>query len=158
MRIDARVWATAALLVVLHFILHVGLGIGAAAPDLLTVALLIVAREVNMGAGAGVGLGFGLLEDAFSALAFGANAMAMTVVGALGTRTRDLFVGDSILFLPTYFFVGKAGKDLVYWLSAGDAVREPFAQAMLIESPIAAVYAALIGTLVAMGTGVGWRT
>lgn len=158
MKIDLRVWGTVALLVVLHFTLHTGLGIGAGAPDLLTVALLVVAREVPMGAGAGIGVAFGLLEDAFSALAFGANAVAMTVVGALGTRTRDLFVGDSVLFLPTYFFVGKAGKDLVYWLSAGDAVREPFAQAMLIESPVAALYAALVGTVVAMVTGVGWRT
>jgi rod shape-determining protein MreD len=157
MRIDGRVWATVALLVILHFTLHTGFGIGAGAPDLLVVALLVVAREVPMGAGAGIGLTFGLLEDAFSALAFGANAVAMTVIGTLATRTRDLFVGDSRFFLPTYFFLGKAGKDLVYWLMAGDAVRDPFAQAMFVESPVAALYATLVGTAVAMLTGVGLR-
>lgn len=154
MRIDVRVTVTAVLLVVAHFTLHTGLGIGPRAPDLLTLALLVVAREVSIGAGAGIGLGLGLLEDAFSALAFGANAVAMTVVGALGTRTRDLFVGDSLLFFPTYFFVGKLTKDLVYWLGAGEAVREPFAQAMLVESPVAALYAAVVGTLLVTLTAV----
>ena len=156
MRVDPKVWATVFFLVVTHFTLHTGFGLGVAAPDLLTVALLMVGREVRMGAGAGVGFGFGLMEDAFSALAFGANAVAMTVVGGLSTRTRDLFVGDSLLFLPTYFFVGKTFKDLVYWLAAGEAVRQPFAQAMLVTSPVAALYAALVGTAVAMITGVGW--
>lgn len=158
MRLDLRVALTVALLVVLHFAVHTGFGVGAAAPDLLTVALLVLAREVSTGTGAGIGLAFGLMEDAFSALAFGANGVAMTVIGALGTRTRDLFVGDSPLFLPTYFFVGKAGKDLVYWLGAGEVVRQPFVQAVLVESPVAAVYAAAVGTLVAVATGVGWRT
>lgn len=158
MKIDLRVWLTVVLLVFTHFTLHTGFGLTAAAPDLLTVALLMTAREVRMAGGAGVGLGFGLMEDAFSALAFGANAVAMTVVGGLATRTRDLFVGDSLLFLPTYFFVGKAFKDLVYWMSAGEAVRQPFAQAILVDSPIAALYAAVVGTAVAMATGVGWKT
>jgi rod shape-determining protein MreD len=157
-RIDWKVWGTVTFLVLLHFGLHTGFGLGAVAPDLLSVALLVVAREVGTGTGAGIGFGFGLLEDAFSALAFGANAVAMTVVGALGTRTRDLFVGDSIYFLPSYFFAGKWLKDLVYWMAAGDAVRGPFVQEILVESPVAAVYAAVVGTVVATVTGAGWRT
>ncbi len=67
-------------------------------------------------------------------------------------------MGDSIYFLPSYFFVGKWLKDLVYWMVAGDAVRGPFLQGILVESPLAAVYAALVGTVVATLTGAGWRT
>ena len=60
------------ILVILHFFLHVGLGIGGAAPDLLTLALLLAARESGLGLGGALGFIFGILEDAFSVLAFGA--------------------------------------------------------------------------------------
>jgi len=158
LRFEWRIWGTVFLLVTLHFILHTGLGMGASAPDLLIVALLILAREVPVGAGAGAGFVLGLLEDAFSALAFGANAIALTVVGALAARTRDLFVGDSKFFLPSYFFGGTLVRELVYWMAAGEAVREPFVQSLLVEAPIAALYAALVGSAVAVLTGAGWRT
>ncbi len=157
MRIEWRIWGTVFLLVTLHFTLHTGLGLGGAAPDLLTVALLVMAREVPVGAGAGAGFAFGLLEDAFSVLAFGANAVAMTVVGALAAWTRDLFVGDSPLFLPSYFFMGTYLKALVYWMAAGDVVREPFVQSMLVEAPVAALYGAVVGAAVAIVAGVGRR-
>jgi rod shape-determining protein MreD len=157
LRIEWRVWGTVLFLVTMHFVLHTGLGMGSAAPDLLIVALLILAREVPLGPGAGAGFALGLLEDAFSALAFGANAMALTVVGALAARTRDLFVGDSRFFLPAYFFGGTLLHELVYWMAAGEAVREPFVQSLLVEAPIAALYAALVGSVVAIITGAGWR-
>ncbi len=73
-----------------------------------------------MGAGAALGFFFGILEDAFSVLAFGASALAMTVVGILGARTRDLFVGDSLLFLFVYLALGKLLRDLIYWVVAGE--------------------------------------
>jgi hypothetical protein len=111
----ARAWGTwilVAALVFVHFLLHVGLGYGRGAPDLLTVALLLAAREVRVGTAAAVGLLFGLLEDALSVLAFGANAVAMTAIGILGALTRDLFVGDSRLFAVSYFFVGEVDARL----------------------------------------------
>ncbi len=140
-------------LVVLHFLLHVGFSIQAAAPDLLTLALLLAAREVGMGAGAGLGFLFGLLEDAFSVLAFGAGTLAMTLVGILGARTRDLFVGDSLLFFFVYLGAGKLLRDLVYWVVAGETIREPFIHSVLLDGGIAAVYVALIGTVLVRAVG-----
>jgi hypothetical protein len=84
-----RTWILVAALVIVHFLLHVGLGYGRGAPDLLTLGLLLAAREVRAGAAAAVGLLFGLLEDALSVLAFGANTVAMTAIGILGAFTRD---------------------------------------------------------------------
>lgn len=141
-------WVAVAALAVLHFLLHLGFGLGGVAPDLLTIALLVAVREAGMGTGAIIGFCFGLLEDAFSVLAFGANAVAMTVVGMVGGRTRDLFVGDSLLFVVSYLALGKLARDLIHWLVAGDAVREPFLHAMVIHSIPAAVYAVIVGTLV----------
>ena len=70
-------WIVVVGLALLHFVLHVGFGLGSIAPDLATVALLLAAREMGMGGAAGVGFGLGLLEDALSVLSFGANGVAM---------------------------------------------------------------------------------
>lgn len=153
-----RIWGAVLLLAVLHFLLHVGLGLGETAPDLLTVAVLMAAREVPMGVAAGVGFIFGLMEDAFSLLAFGANTVALTVVGAAGARTRDLFVGDSVLFLVSYLFVGKWFRDLFHWLSVGESLREPFVEAMLVESTLAALYVVVVGGVVLGVTGAWWES
>lgn len=134
-------------LVVLHLFLHLGLGIGKAAPDLMTVALLLAAREVRMGAGAALGFFFGLLEDSFSTLAFGANTLSLTLLGILGSRTRDLFVGESVVFFLSYFGAGKLLRDLIHWLVAGHGVREPFLNAVVVDGTVGAVYSAVLGIL-----------
>lgn len=134
-------------LVVLHFFLHLGLGIGRGAPDLATVALLVAAREMGMGAGAGLGFVLGLMEDSFSGLAFGANTLAMTLLGALGARTRELFVGDSLVFLFSYLVLGKLLKDLVHWLLTAQEVRDRFLDAVVIDGSVAALYGAAVGLL-----------
>ncbi len=149
-------WVVVAGLVILHFLLHVGFGLDRTAPDLLTVALLLSAREVGMGPAAGIGLFFGLLEDALSVLSFGANAVAMTVLGALGALTRDLFVGDSFFFLFFYFLLGKWARDLMHWLMVGPALRPPFVETFLLDSLLAGLYAAAVGTLIMAFTGY-WR-
>jgi len=110
-------------LVLLHLVLHVGLGLGAAAPDLFVLALLVTGRMVQTGTAAGLGFALGLLEDAFSALSFGANAFAMTVTGIAASRSRDLFVGDSLLFLVVYFTTGKWVRELLSWLVSDGSVR-----------------------------------
>jgi rod shape-determining protein MreD len=150
------VGVVAAALAVLHFLLHVGLGIGGAAPDLLTVALLLVVREVGIGAAAGVGLGFGILEDALSVVAFGVNSVAMTLVGLAGGTTRDLFVGDSLVFLISYFVLGKFVRDLMTWILMGDALREPFVSQVLVQGLLGGVYAAIVGVALMAVTGL-WR-
>jgi rod shape-determining protein MreD len=153
-----RLWGIVAVLVVLHFLIHLGLGVGRSAPDLLTLALLIGARDLRMGTGAGLGFVFGLLEDSFSLLTFGSNTIAMTVVGALGARTRDLFVGDSALFTVLYFFVGKWVHDLALWLLMGAALRESFLFTMLVQATLGAVYVAGVGMIVMWVTGTWWET
>ena len=156
MRTRIVVWIVAIVLAVLHFLLHVGLGIGNAAPDLLTVALLLAVREVGVGTAAGLGLLFGMLEDALSVVAFGANTIAMTLLGVAGAATRDVFVGDSLLFLISYFVLGKFARVFVHWIVVGSALREPFLSQVLVGGLLGGLYAAVVGILLMAITGL-WR-
>ena len=143
-----RTWILVGALVFLHFLLHVGLGYGRGAPDMLAIALLLAAREVGLGGAAALGLVFGLLEDALSVLAFGANAVAMTAIGILGASTRDLFVGDSRLFAVSYFFVGKWVRDFIHWIMVGDELRQPFLDQVVVQGAVGGAYAAVVGLAV----------
>ncbi len=156
MKVRVRVWVVVAILFLLHFFLHVGLGLGPVAPDLLTVALLLAAREVRTGVAAGTGFVFGLLEDSLSVLTFGANTVAMTLVGGLGALTRDFFVGDSLVFFVSYFVAGEWLRDLVHWLVLSEALRHGFVGQVLVQGFVRSVYAAVAGVL-AMALAGLWR-
>ena len=134
-------------LILAHLLLHVALGLGKIAPDLAIVALLLASRALGSAGGAATGFVLGMLEDAFSVITFGANVFAMSVVGALAARTRELFVGDSIPFLAVFFVLGKWGRDLLAWLVSDPGSRAPFNDAMLVEGPLLALYAAAAGLL-----------
>jgi rod shape-determining protein MreD len=140
-------------LAVMHFLLHVGFGVGGAAPDLLTVALLLGAREMRPGWASGLGLVFGVLEDALSVVAFGANAVAMTLVATAGARSRELFVGDSLIFAVSYFFIGKWLRDIVHWFLVGDELRRPFLEQVVLNGMAGAAYAAVVGVAILLITG-----
>lgn len=138
-------WIFMGLLVVLHFILHLSLGLGAVAPDLLTMAVLLGARQFSGGPAAAYGFALGLLEDAVSLGAFGAGAITQTVLGYLSARSRDLFVGDSLLFLVLYLFLGKWLHDVLYYLVAPGVRRGEPVGALLLTAPVASLYVAAAG-------------
>ncbi len=153
--IGLRVWILVGTLFVLHFLLRVGFAFGVGAPDLLTVSLLLAAREIGMGRGALLGFAFGLIEDALSVLAFGANIVTMTLIAIGGAFTRDLFVGDSRFFFVSYLFFGKWVRDLVHWVAVGEGLRQPFLEQVLVQGAINAVYAAVVGVVLTTVTGLG---
>lgn len=157
-RVRLRVWVLVVLLFVLHFMLHIGLAFADGAPDLLTISLLLAAREIGFGRAAGVGLVFGLLEDALTVLAFGANSIAMTLTAIGGAFTRDLFVGDSRTFLVSYLFIGKWARDLIHWVAVGEGLRQPFVDQVVIQGAVGAGYAAVVGMVLAGLTGLGRET
>ena len=135
-----------AILVALHFLLRVGLGYGQLAPDLLVVALLLAARQVSAGSAAGLGLLFGILDGAIVPPAMGASALALTVVGFVGARSRELFAEDNYILLALYLFVGKWVFDTILFLGT----REIFGSGagyLLLVSPLTALYAAAAGML-----------
>jgi rod shape-determining protein MreD len=157
---SAGIWIIVTVLAVLHLLLHVGLSYERGAPDLFTLALLLATREVALSRAAGLGFALGLIEDSLSVLSFGANTVAMTLLGCVGALTRDLFVGDSRLFLASYLFIGKWSRDAAHWVASGwvessAGLRQPFVEQVLIGGGIASAYVALVGMLVAIVTGFG---
>lgn len=131
-------------LIVLHLTLRVGLSLGSFAPDLLTLAVLVTARRVTLPVAASVGLGAGLLVDSLSELSFGAAAFALSMVGAIGSASRDYFVGDSRLFVVLYVTLGVATRDALAWLVTSPELRGPAAQAVLVQGSVDALYVAAV--------------
>jgi len=141
-------WAFIGLLAVAHFTLHLAIGLGPEAPDLLTVAVLLAARSTTGAVAAAIGLVLGLLQDALSLVAFGAEAVTLTVLGYLGARSRELFVGESLVFVGLYLFVGKWLHDVIYYTLAGSEARGDAVVRYLVVAPLSALYAAVAGVLV----------
>ena len=136
-------WIFILLLVVLHLGVHVAVGVRGFAPDLLTVALLLGARRLSGSGAAALGLALGVLNDALSLTAFGALAVTYAIVGFIGARSRDMFEGDSLLFVAAYVFLGKWLRDLIYMILTRSA---PWSD-LWSNAPIAALYAAVAGVV-----------
>ena len=142
-------WVLIVLLVIAHLILRLAFGLGVNAPDLLTVAVLLAARRARGSVAAAIGLGLGVLNDALSLIAFGAEAVTFTLIGYIGARSRDLFEGDSHLFVWVYVFLGKWIHDVLYTFIAG-AERGDMVGMFLIQAPIHAAYAAFSAVVALM--------
>lgn len=149
--------ASAVLLVLvpLHLLLKVGLGLGASAPDLLTVSLLLVAREASPPAAGAVGLLMGIVEDAVALAAFGANALARTLVGVAGSFSREIVFSDSAIVLAAYLFVGKISTDVLAWIFGAGGERLAFVEAILMHGFVASAYVVAVGLVVARLSGLG---
>lgn len=145
----APFWVFIAILVVLHLVVHVAIGLGTAAPDLLAIAVLLAARRMKGSGAAAVGLLLGLLNDALALTTFGATALVFAVIGFLGARSRDLFEGDSLLFVAVYIFLGKWLRDALFLVMTRSASGDPWG-ILVTSTPIAAIYAAITAMIAIM--------
>lgn len=136
-----------AALFAVHLLLHAGLGLGREAPDLAVVAVLAGSRLVDVRWGAALGFLAGLAEDSLAVTSFGSHTFALTLTGAGGSWSRDVFLGDSVLFTAGFLFLGKWLRDVLGWLVA-DAVRQPFTEQLMIGWSLDALYVAAVGVVV----------
>ena len=138
-------WVFFIFVLIAHFVIHLALGFGTRAPDLLTVALLLAVRRTRGSAAAALGLTLGLLHDALASVSFGADAIVLTLLGYLGARSRDLFEGDSLLFIFAYLFIGKWLHDLLYGFLVQGLARGDVVSRVFMQAPLVALWAALAG-------------
>jgi rod shape-determining protein MreD len=143
-----------AALVVLHFVLRVGVGLGFLAPDLLVIALLLASRRLRPGTAAALGFFLGLLEGAANDYILGAASLALAVLGYLGSRSREWLAGDDPLTLVAFFFVGTLLYNLLLYVLLAVSGAGGSLMALLIPSLLASLYAAAVG----LGASTLYRT
>ncbi|HEU4557010.1 MAG TPA: rod shape-determining protein MreD [Longimicrobium sp.] len=143
-----------AALVVFHFVLRVGLGLGFLAPDLLVVALLLASRRLRPGTAAGLGFVLGLLEGSANDFIFGRASLALAILGYLGSRSREWLAGDDPLTLVAYFFAGTLLYNVLLFVLLAMAGAGGSLMALLIPSLLASLYAAAVG----LGASTLYRT
>jgi rod shape-determining protein MreD len=111
-------WTFIVLLVLLHLVLRLALGL-TIVPDLIVVAALLGARRLGGWQAALLGLMLGILADSLTLSGFGATAVAFVIVCYIGARSRNLFEGESILFVAVYALLGAWLIELIRFLAGG---------------------------------------
>jgi rod shape-determining protein MreD len=136
------------LLVVLHFTLRRWLGDPRSAPDFLALALLVYAIRSRPGGAAVAGFGIGLLSDALTPVAFGAGALAHTVVGYLAAWGKAVFFAENLAVNAGLFFAGTWVRDLLVLVGGGHVGGAEMLWQLLLWSPLKAAATALAGIIV----------
>jgi cell shape-determining protein MreD len=151
MAVDARVrlLGFVAVLVVLHFGLRIGMGLGSLAPDLLVVAFLVFARESRPGTAAGVGVLLGLLEGS-ATYSVGAASLVLAVLGYFASRSREVIASEGLVLMAFYLFAGKWVYDVALWGVTMASAHAGPASSLIVFSLPAALYAAAAGVAALM--------
>jgi rod shape-determining protein MreD len=136
-----------ALLVLLHFYLRPRLWSARVSPDFLLIALVFFAMRAGPGAGALAGFTVGIVSDSLTPAAFGAGALAHTVVGYLAAWGRAVFFADNLLVNAGFVAVALWVRDLLLLVASGTPQGQLLVE-LTINSPLQALSTALFALLV----------
>jgi len=136
-----------ALLVVLHYTVRPLIGTRISV-DFMVIAVLLTAVHVRPGVAALMGFVTGVITDSLTPQAFGAGALAMSVVASVASWLKSTVFGDNLFLQAIFLAAGKWAFDIVYIvaehrLSFGDLLIQ-----LLWWSPLSAVATGLVGVLV----------
>ena len=135
------------ILIVLHYTLRPMLA-WRAEPDFLLIATLLVAIRVRPGVAALLGFLLGLVSDALTVHAFGAGALALSVIAFSASWLKAVFFADNMALNAFFFFVGKWAFNTLYLLverrfSGGELLEQIF-----VWSVLSAAVTAFVGLAV----------
>jgi rod shape-determining protein MreD len=142
----ARAIATFIILVLLHYTLRPLLG-WRAPMDFLIIALLLASIRVRPAVAAVIGLALGIVSDSLTPEALGAGAIAMTVVGYLGSWLKAVFFAENLALNAFFFFLGKWVFDVIYFVFEHKLLGIELVQQILLWSPLSAAATAAVGIL-----------
>lgn len=139
--------ATILLLVTLHYTVRPMLAWHAPI-DFLMIALLLVAVRARPGVAAIAGFGLGLLADSLTPGAFGAGALAMTLVGFGASWLKAAFFADNIALNAMFMFLGTWAFDLLFLVAERRLQGVDLLVQALLWSPLSAAVTALVGLVI----------
>lgn len=119
--------------------------------DFLVIAVLVIAVRVRPGHAALAGFVIGLIADALTPDAFGAGALAMTLVGFTASQMKATFFADNVLLNAVFVFVGKVAFDVIFVVAEHRLTGLALVNQLLLWTPLAALLTAVVG-LVVMAT------
>jgi len=134
------------ILIVLHYTLKPLLG-WRAAIDFLLIALVFGAVRMRPAAAALFGFVLGLATDSLAAGAFGAGALAATIVGYAASWLKAVFFADNLALNAFFLFLGKWLFDLVYVLMERRMHGTEMLMQIIVWSPLAAAVTAVAGVI-----------
>ncbi len=106
-------------LVIMHFTIRPLLGDERVTPDFLLLALMLYAIRSRPGPAAIAGFGVGVLADALRPVAFGASALAHTVIGYLLAWGKAVFFPENLLVTTGFLFAGAWIRNFLVVLAGG---------------------------------------
>lgn len=134
------------LLVVAHFSLRPLLG-GPVLIDFLSIAVLFSAVRVRPGVAAVIGFVVGISVDSLALDAFGATALAYTVVGYAASWLKAAFFTDNLSLTALFVLLGKWSVDVIsVLLATGLPDRAGWLQ-LGVWSPLAGALTAVVAVV-----------
>jgi rod shape-determining protein MreD len=134
------------ILIVLHYTLRPLLQ-WRASIDFLLIALVFGAVRMRPAGAAVYGFLLGLSADSLALGAFGAGALAGTLVGFAASWLKAVFFADNLALNGFFLFVGKWAFDVVYILMERRMQGTEMLMQIIVWSPLAAAVTAVAGVI-----------
>ena len=134
------------ILIVLHYTLRPLLG-WRTSIDFLLIALVFGAVRVRPAGAAVYGFILGLAADSLALGAFGAGALAATVVAFAASYLKAVFFADNLALNGFFLFLGKWLFDLVYVLMERRMHGTEMLMQIVVWTPLSAAVTAVAGVI-----------
>lgn len=138
------------LLLALQVFFHSLSGLGDTLPDLVPVALAIVALRHGMGWAALVGFLAGVFEDSFATSYLGLNALAWTIAGTVGGVMRGSLYGNRVALSVLLAGALELIHEVIYTAFSLRGSLGDVAARLLLHAPLAAAYSAGLALVIFM--------
>jgi rod shape-determining protein MreD len=141
-----RIAIVCLILIVLHYTLRPLLG-WRAAIDFLLIAIIFGAVRVRPAGAAVFGFIIGLAADSLALSAFGAGALAGTVVAYGASYMKAVFFADNLALNGFFLFVGKWLFELIYVLMERRMPGTEMLMHVIVWAPLSAAVTAVAGVI-----------